>query len=115
MKKTLGQIYIFLIFRKDANSEEESFSLSFTSSEAEIIYKECCPSVLQAEQSWNLPSCDAEDSGDGSSFACETSPNEDCLHFLKERDWRGHLLKQRHIKKANDLLDNRYFKRRAKI
>ena len=112
MKKTLGQICIFLIFRKDANSEEESFTLSLTSSEGEIIHKECCPSVLQAEQSWNLPPCETEDSGNGSSFAREASPNEDCMHFLKQR-WPGHLPKQRHIKKADNLLDNGYFKRRG--
>ena len=92
-------ICIFLIFRKDANSEEDSYSVSLTSSEAEISHKECCPSVLQAEQYWHLPCCEAEDSGNGSSFAYETSPNEDCVHFLKERDWPGHLPSKDTLKK----------------
>ena len=35
------------------------------------------------------------------------------MHSLKARDWPGHLPKQRHIKKADNLLDDRHFKRRG--
>ena len=159
VKKIQQSNTYFLVFRIDANSEEESFSSSLATSEANIIDTKGCSYFLQAEHSGDLPPCEArissledytyslttedyanllsidaeiggnenykyffqpedsgsklEDSGNGSSFACEISPvSQGCMHSLQEGD-PGNLSVKGHIKNTDDALDSKHFKLRG--
>lgn len=74
--------------------------------DAEIGGKENYKYSFQSEDSESEP----EDSGNGSSFACEISPvSQGCMNSLQEED-AGNLSVKGQIRKTDDPLDSKHFK-----